>query len=337
MSEIEHYGPTRTSGIMRTRAIYEPVPSQPGLPMDDIFRPSDYEIIRENANGNCGIFSSYVSNFPYASAVLVSSDLVLTCWHCVDSQVKRDRLHTIRIGFGHEGGLPGSATVAPDFFEIKGVVHDGRPRQSEQEPHLDFAILRLKPRGRKKAGDIYPVQRLTDRHMPRFSRIYVVGYPHLHTEITWPKHFKRVHDNAFILFPFEVSAPELDELFAVVAAEYEHDEERQAALQEMQQSYVLGDDSTHRYHYQREEVAGFHQPACGAVCDTFDGNSGGGVYLRANHAVAGLLMAGREDIRIPYVPGWRDHEAIFPIRSITERVEARDPGFLQREGITVVT
>lgn len=292
-----------------------------GLDRDDRYPPQAYEKIYANSRG---AFALRVKgqDKPRCSAVLIGEKLALTNNHCILEEAP-DEMEAV---FDYEDDLSGQHMAAKSF-----PLTDIRLTAEEERGNLDFALLELGPNADGALpGKVYPVQCLSMRQVKRDDPLYVVGFP-----LGEPR---TVHDNAFVYFPFRVSADEYAEIRMLVSAEFDSIEAedasyREGKLKEFVESYKLQDDGSYEYISERFG----NQPTIGADSDTYHGNSGSPVYHRRTHAVVGLLFDGQEDLTEPWAAGWRAHEAVLPITQVVQRLDSAAPGWRDDPRVCVLS
>ena len=148
-----------------------------------------------------------------------------------------------------------------------------------------------------------------------------------------------VHDNAFVLFPFQATEAEYGELLLIVKSELKQLGESAAAtkadLTGFLDSYVLvpgpspQDPGVYENYSQRYSGVA----TIGVDSDTSHGNSGSPMFGRRQHQVVGILFAGEDDVSVAYQPGWKAHEAVEPIVKVIEALDAKTPGW--RTGVCI--
>lgn len=289
---------------------------------DDRYPPEAYTEIYRNSRGAFALQLAG-SNKPHCSGVLIGKDLGLTNNHCLANDLPTD----LKVVFDYENGLDGHRLSAREFRVEAFVVSSSAERAG-----LDFALIRIgKDANGHSAGDTYKPQCLSTVRVRRDDPLYVIGFP-----LGDPR---MVADNAFVYFPFQVTAHEYVELELLVKSELQsraaqNQADAKAKLVDFSTSYrkrTLGGFDVYEYYSQRFNS----QPTIGADCDTFHGNSGSPVYQRRTHHVVGLLFDGQKDESDPWKPGWSSHEAILPITRVIEQIDATRPDWAAGQDVCI--
>jgi len=282
----------------------------------DFYRPLTYGRILANSRGTVAI----AQDRAHCSGVLVSKDLVLTALHCIKDFFVQD----LKVWFNFEQDLSDN-NLPRQSFDVAGVVAEGKPVRGGEK--LDFALLRILPHDGKYAGELYPAQCISMKRPLRDAPLYVVGHPH-----GLPR---SVHDNGWVIFPFQINEHQFAELELLVQAEVANNPDRQNKLQTFRESYVRRNDPVVGIVYENYSVRWNKQPTIGAEIDTFHGNSGGPAFDKRNHRIVGLLFDGEDDVSTPWSPGWTRHEAILPITKVVEQLNNDQPDWMVREKVCV--
>ena len=291
----------------------------------DVYRPEAYRRIFDNSRGTVAIAVRGVDR-PYCSGFLVATDAILTARHCllVDPELPDEfDASELEVRFNYERDLAGTSQKV-DTYPVKEIQRKGEPVFSGG-PDLDFALLRLdRNTNGKVASDAWPVQCLSKMPLRRDHPVYVIGHPQGDT--------KSVHDNAFVYFPFRATGHEFNHLKALVEAELAGpppDPKEREQLQQFTDSYrkrtIIGGVDIYENFSKRWNL----QPTVATDADTFKGNSGSAVYSRLHHRVVGILFAGEYDAAMPWIPGWRAHEAVLPITQVMDQLDAVLPAWKQ--------
>lgn len=258
---------------------------------------------------------------PTVSGVLIAPDLVLTCSHEITNETLGNQ--DIEVWFGYEqdlNGTPRPKTTA----KVLGVKYDGI-KATPARP-LDFAVFQI------EHTDLPPAP-LTDAPVQLDAPVYVVGLPRGEYEV--------VHDNAHVMFPFEVTEAGYKNLILSVHASLigQEEDSAQATDDLLGLSYEKTPVSTQKNVYRYFlSLNGEHMPVMGADCDTFHGDSGAGVFLRNSSECCGILMAGEPDNRTFEGATFQHHEKILPFKVINERLSDPNnglPGWPGAYGVTV--
>ena len=254
------------------------------------------------------------------SGVIIGRNLILTCLHVVDL-FDADQLE---VWLDYERGVDGIHKKMR-VFSVDKIVWKGEKEEGSNDDPLDFALLEIgKDREGKLLSElgIHSQAAISTANVRREDPIYVVGHPQGRPRM--------VHDNAFVLFPFRLrSEKDLIKLRMLTCGENMHKlpkEEIDEILKQIEDSYRKRVISPQKTIYENYSVK-HGNPAIGADCDTFHGNSGSAAYHRKTNAVIGILYAGEKDQNQAYTAGWRRHEAILPIVKIVEQLDAKLPGW----------
>lgn len=287
---------------------------------DDRYPPQTYSRIFETSRGSFALKERGALE-PRCSGVLIGDNLALTNNHCLLENIPQE----LEAEFDYETDLDGQPLPVRSFPIVDFVVST-----EEQRAGLDFALLELGPGADGRLpGSVYGRQCLSLRRAKRDDALYVVGFP-----LGGPR---TVHDNAFVYFPYEVTADEFAELEILVRQEFdslseEQDSFREGKLKEFRESYRAKTvDGVEMFEYVSTRFGG--QPTIGADSDTYRGNSGSPVFDRRTHHVVGILFDGQEDLAEPWQPGWRAHEAILPTPRIVAQLDAAFPTWRQDPSI----
>ena len=319
----------RHNGVVRALPVYTDPIDLPLPGARDIHPPSDYDAIRYNAHAICGFPISHYPENINGSGIRVAEDLILTAGHI-------DGSRNGTIVFGHESppttkkGSPVQRIVVGPFRRLYNGIH--------ANPRLDFQILEFDPQDLPL--ETWPALQMDLRIRKRGEPVYAVGHPRLEDETNsnsgnYPK---RVHDDAFVLFPSEVEQAEYCKLRAAIERELQGvadaDDYRDAFYEFYRE--VLG-ASQGPWRYSRPKTGNIF----GINTDTFTGNSGGGVFDRRNHQLIGVFVGGERDFSLDrgqvevYDPGWRYHEKAVPCAAIVEHLREHMPELLDRLDLVV--
>lgn len=304
-SLIENYSELQRTG----KALY-------GLSRDDRYPPEAYQRIYENTRGSLAILQQ--DRDVHCSGVLIARDFVLTNQHCVEGFFLDD----LRVRFDYEERIDGS-TLPVRTLPVAGQV----PMTAAERRGWDFAVLEVgdDPDG-NRAGDLYPVQCLSLSRVRRDDPLYLVGHP-----LGDPR---TVHDNTFVYFPFRVTELEFTELEIAVRSEFVGADDEMERLQEFRQSYRVRNDGPQPV-YENFSLRWRQQPTIGVDSDTYHGNSGSPAFSRKTHKVVGILFDGEDDVDDPWLVGWRAHEAVLPIVTVVDRLDAVHPEWRNWDGVCI--
>lgn len=263
---------------------------------DDRFSPQTFLAMFRRSRGGVAIWYKN-KRIIDCSGVLIGVDLVLTSLHCVDGSNPSD----LEIWIDYEEDLEKNRLPVRKY-PVQKILAKG-------SVNLDFALLQVSPSmDGKKPGDETPIQTLSSARVGLDDLLYVVGHPQGGPRL--------IADNAFALFPYEITQEELDEIKLRAEVRYLDSPDRKRILQEIDTSYKRkGEKLLHL------PSKWFDNPTIGADCDTFHGNSGSPVYLKSSHTVIGILFAGEPDRTEPWEAGWKRHEAILAIGPIIEAIQ----------------
>jgi V8-like Glu-specific endopeptidase len=281
----------------------------------DVYPPQTYQDIFNQSRSVIGLARKGEGQV-ICSGVLIAADRVLTARHCFDDNLPSD-LEVWKFD------APGSH----DPFQI-GDVFKGEPL-SPGKAVLDYAVVTVKKNGGGKLpGDVYKTACLSSSRLRRDEPVYLMGHP-----LGSPM---MVHDNAFVLFPFQATEAEYGDLLLSVKSEFaqlgESGAAQRADLQSFVDSYVLVPATAHDPSVYENFSRRYDQlPTIGVDSDTSHGNSGSPMFGRREHRVVGILFAGEDDLSVAYQPGWRAHEAVLPISTVIAQLDAKDKSW--RKGV----
>ncbi len=166
----------------------------------------------------------------------------------------------------------------------------------------------------------WPIQSIAiDQTILLDDAVYVVGYPNGER--------KKVHDNSYVYWPFEINESTYTELELRIKAEF-LDNKRicKEALREFENSYREVKTAAGEKLYYNFSTKWNNMPTIGVNCSTSHGNSGSPLYLKRKEGVIGILFNGSDDSG-SYVPGWKYHEAILPIKEISKQLDRLCPNW----------
>lgn len=229
----------------------------------------------------------------FCSGVLISRDLVLTARHCLTEFLPAE----LQVWLGYESGGDVHAAIM-----VKEKVAEGQVLEGGH--HIDYAVLRLES-DIGQFDKVATLQCLSEARLRRDNPVYVVGFPEGNP--------KTIHDNAWVLFPFAATETDYARLLMLVEAEFRDSPKREQFVEQFRKSYRLSPGDRM---YQNYSARFGNQPILAVDADTFHGNSGSPAFDRQTHALVGVVVAGEEDSRDPWTPGWRRHEAIVPASQI---------------------
>lgn len=284
---------------------------------DDNYRPEIYKAIWNTAASCVALVDAY-DNRPFASGALIGQDLVLTCAH----EVADRTADNLQVWFDYESGDPNDARI--EKCTVLSKVWVGEPPNNDASiSPLDFSVWKIQ----RNPGAIArkPLKLITNR-IRRGVPIYLIGHP--------SRAPQTVHDNAWVLFPFEATEAEMKELRIAVNAEFIGTKgSASVATDHFIKSYVPISLPTgeHLFRY-IGSWGGRKLPLIGAECDTFKGDSGSPAILREKGDLIGILVEGQPDQgdfgsnptrdTRGYRGGWTYHERILPIREIVAQLDA---------------
>lgn len=124
----------------------ELLPKYSGTSIYKDSRPVGRLIVRARLPGNMSSFDS-LKHLP-CTAFLIDDDVALTAWHCAPGLVKDARdagylYESAVLEFGYYG------SGSTDSYDVAYVI--------EQSEELDYALLKLAPKGSKTPGELYGV------------------------------------------------------------------------------------------------------------------------------------------------------------------------------------
>ncbi len=272
---------------------------------NDNYRPEVYERIFKNSQSAVAIAAN---TDPKGSGVLIGDNLILTCKHCVDDYTPKE----LKVWFDFDVG---NGFAPKDQYPVEKILVRGVPPANAFDP-LDFALLEIGSNIKgEQAAKKYEPATLSTTRQKRDDPVYVVGYPQQRP--------RTVHDNAFVLFPFQATEEQYNDLAMFVCAETKLSPRRSEELRDFLSSYVLNQPLSL---YENYNVV-WKCPAMLADCDTYHGDSGAGVFSRGRSEVVGLLKGGAPDNGVANVPGWQTHEVVVPIGPILHQLDAWRPGW----------
>lgn len=275
----------------------------------DNYSPAVYKRIYDQCSSVVGI--AMRGRPPIGSGVVIGKGLVLTCNHVVDGLIPQQ----LDVLFNYDGPDQGQRVA------VKSLLVKGSPFPAGGKD-LDFALLEInQPEGEAS----YPV--LFSPSLKEFEAVYVIGHPDSRP--------KTVHDNAFVLFPFEATEGDLARFRLRICAETDGEPDQAAELERFHRNYRRPSGADLPLFRLFSDEKWGQQPTVAVDADTFHGNSGGPAFLRVNGGLVGLLYAGQPDSEKAYAAGWRRHEGIIPISAIIEQLNSWRPGWVQEFGATV--
>jgi hypothetical protein len=323
--------------------IRELSPEGPKYGRFDVYPPATYARISHAVRGTVGIKPNSEAN-PTCSGVLIGAGLVLTSLHCLTKWDKAP--DEVQVVFNYERDLADNE-VRPyrDEWEVEKILASELSVDGEFKPprkvEMDLLLLKLKRKNDRLPGrefrskretepkpttasqsePLYPQQCLGARALERNKSVYVIGHP-----VRRPR---AVHDNAWVVFPHEVSKREYAELFASVADQDElvdpqQNKRRETQLKHFKESYRPGKNKQGKDVY-RNYPGPRLQPVFGIDSDTSEGDSGAPVFDKQFHQVVGLLIWGS---RIPDNAQaiWAVHEAVLSMVEIVKRIDNEKKG-----------
>jgi V8-like Glu-specific endopeptidase len=289
----------------------------------DNYIPDVYQEIYNNSKGSAAIFRR-TDDKPLCSGVLIARDKILTCLHCITHIIY---LNDLVAKFGYEENVNGSIYNLDEYPVIEKVAEGSSYNNLNQK--LDFVILKLGPnKDNKSAGDKWPIQALAaNRTVQLHDAVYVIGYPNGER--------KKIHDNSYVFWPFEINEKTYKELELFIRAEFEDKKQQNTALREFSISYKKSTLPSGDIIYQNYSIMWNNMPTIGVNCNTSHGNSGSPLYLKRKNGVVGILFNGSKDEDFSYRPGWRYHEAILPIKEIIRQLDQQNPDWRNWPGIEI--
>ena len=287
---------------------------------DDRYPPLAYERIYRNSKGVVAL-QRVGEQDPFCSGVLIGRNLVLTNYHCIVGELVSE----LKISIHYETDLNNDPVPGKRSFPVAKFLVRG----SNDPEKLDFALLEISEDAAtgQFPGDVGvgEPQCLSTHRVRHDEPLYLIGHPDGRP--------RTVHDNAFAIFPFVVTAEERGRIDLSVQAELKGAADRDAQYQSFVASYRPKTLASGEQIYEHYSVSYGRRPTIGADSDTFHGNSGSPAFSRRSHRVVGLLFAGENDVDEPWKPGWRSHEAILPITEVIAFLDTQLPEWSTFPGV----
>lgn len=303
--------------------------------LNDNYRPEIYDMISQLCASAVAI-GRIGSDVPLGSGVLIAPNLVLTCRHNINQNAAASfETSEYDIWFDYEERVRLAA--------LNVVKYDCR--EVYRSRTLDFSLLEIRPQHGPDLVTRQPVA-ISVTRVQRWTPIFLVGYPQGIRRI--------VHDGAWVLFPYQLlSNQERGEIQTEIASEFVDwtaagEVEAKTEIGVMKAGEFMDD---HYGAFQNGDAVSYGnriegQPAIGAECDTFRGDSGAPAILRETGKLIGILYKGADDIpgqtaatsvRKPSIfgtAGAKTHEFILPITAVIEDLNKEFPNW-RDYGVTV--
>ena len=311
--------------------------------MNDNYRPEIYAMISRLCNSCVAIVKKDRSK-PLGSGVLIGKDIVLTCKHNIDER-SADSFETSDyvVWFDFEERRwppPTPSPVKSDCWPPPTPTVKYACREIYRSKELDFVLLEIRPNTAPDNDQPAPLK-LSKTRVDRWTPIVLVGYP--------DGNQRQVHDDAWVLYPHELrSDQERGKLESQIAKE-SVDWTEEGMVEDKKAKGLMAARDFLDDNYEKDQTDGiyrytrYHQPTIGAVCDTFEGDSGAPAVLRETGKLIGILYRGLPDIpgqtastdeRKPSIsgsPGTRYHELILPITAILAELQKHEPELKERD------
>lgn len=287
---------------------------------DDNYSPDIYLDIYKTA-ASCVAVVDRSTQTPLTSGALIGQNLILTCAHKVAEKEPEE----IEIWFDHKYGNAGSPNI--EKCNVVKLVAKGDPLDTTTTP-LDYSLWEIT---RSKPEISRPIMPLNTGPVGRGTSIYLIGHPSATSQI--------VHDNSWVLFPFEASETEYAALETAIHGEFisatNGSSLNLANLFMSSYKPFTTPSGNRRYRYigsWSDKVL----PFIGIESDTFKGDSGSPAIIRkTDSTVIGILIEGQRDqgnfgtnasrMVDGYKSGWAYHERLLPTKVIVEQLNTKVP------------
>lgn len=286
------------------------------------YDPKSYQEIYKNSLAVCEIWRTIGEKKGIGSGILIGERLILTANHVVLPYVDNEYL----VRFHGNGG--GAWGVEPTIFKVK--------ERLLSDERLDFALLLLDS---DQKGDAFldKIERpvISSRRVQPEESLYVVGFPN----VKGPP--KVVHDACFAIFPYSATKIQVSDILRrVISYEMYHavsgqtlqtiDKLDKGKLKDViltqvkncMGAYGYAEDAPANKLFSYIPLDGLNKntPVLGLDSDTFKGDSGGGVFVKAadSQPLVALFLNGQPDDAPAYQRTWSFHEKARPISPIAK-------------------
>lgn len=260
------------------------------------------------------------------SGMLLDDAWIMTAGHCFKGRDWAD----LRIVLGKDGFA---------FAKLEAKIVDlwpSPPPGQQQTDHIDYAFARISD------SDFRAVIRGIDEQVaqvgggpPELGPLCIKSEPLSLREpvyvIAQRLDDKKVHDHAYVRFPYKLSEENLAMVIAENGIELTRIAERLSNDASLRKTFIEGGEALlrdaytkvtladGRVHYEfRTTGSDFVQPRpfFGVDTDTFHGNSGGPVFSRNNTCIVGIFSGGAPDNFSDAAATSRQHEFVTPIAEV---------------------
>ncbi|HEY4256701.1 MAG TPA: hypothetical protein VGM66_05765 [Candidatus Udaeobacter sp.] len=284
---------------------------------DDVFKVPAYHKMLDNLWRVGGLFESNPQTANVGGVgVIIGPSVLLTCAHNITW------IHQLELS-GAASGIRILVLQDDSAFQYSFVrtLIDGSSQMFFDQPaYADLALIEIAP---------VVSASVPSGAQPRFPPIslgaglwkrpvYVLAF-HKRED-----HVLGVYDEGHVLFPYQVPASQLDDVFAagtdrIIGTQTDATERARMITRlrvDFNSAYHF-DAGNQTYTYTAIEPP-LARPSArfGFDTDTVHGNSGGGVFAKDSGELVGLLAGGMEDSGVELVPSWENKEQGVPAEAI---------------------